>query len=139
VLFHGRGAGSLPTASAVVADIVQVARDIVAGVRQPASAAIDESLYVLPMSELETRYYLRLKVADRPGVLARIATVLGDWSISIDSVVQKQVDEQDGSAELVLTTHRASESSMQQAMRQILELDTVREIGNMLRLEEWGD
>jgi homoserine dehydrogenase len=87
---------------------------------------------------LETRNYLRLKVADRPGVLARISMVPGNWSISIDSVVQKQVDEQDGSAELVLTTHRANESSMQQAMRQILELDTVRETGNMLRLEEWA-
>ena len=139
VLFHGRGAGSLPTASAVVADIVQIARDIVAGVRQPASEAIDENIYVLPMSELETSYYLRMEVADRPGVLASIATVLGNWSISIDSVVQKQVDVQDGSAELVLTTHRASESSMQQAMWQLLELDTVREIGNMLRLEEWGE
>ena len=88
---------------------------------------------------METRNYLRLKVADRPSVLTRISMVPGNWSISIDSVVQKQVDEQDGSAELVLTTHRANMSSMQQAMRQILELDTVRETGNMLRLEEWGD
>ena len=139
ILFHGRGAGSRPTASAVVADIVQVARDIVDGVRRQPPLDLDETVHVLPMSELETRYYLRLKVADRPGVLAQIATVLGDCGVSIDSVVQKQADEQERSAELVLTTHRARESSMQEAMRQLLDLEVVREIGNMLRLEEWGE
>ena len=139
VLFHGRGAGSMPTASALVADMMQIARDIVAEVRQPASLALDESVVVRPMSELETRYYLRLSVADQPGVLAQIATVLGNLSISIDSVIQKQTDEVAQRAELVLMTHLTTESSMQQALQQLRDLEVVQEVGNMVRVERWDE
>ena len=138
VLFHGRGAGSGPTASAVVANIVQIARDIVAGVRRPPTPSLDEDIAVRPMDELETRYYLRLNVADQPGVLAQIATILGEERISIDSVIQKQADPSAQRAELVLMTHVTREASVQKALGRIGELDVVREIGNVVRVEEWG-
>ena len=90
-----------------------------------------------PMSELETKYYLRLNVADKPGVFARIATVLGDLDISIASAIQKEADEVAQRAEIVLMTHRASEASMQQALRELEGLDVVNSVGNMIRVEEW--
>ena len=104
VLFHGRGAGSLPTTSAVMADIVNIARNILGNVVPPEPLKLSEDLQVSPMQELETKYYLRLNVADRPGVLAQIAMVLGDLRISIASVIQKETDEVAQRAEIVLMT-----------------------------------
>jgi homoserine dehydrogenase len=139
VLFHGRGAGSLPTASAVVADIVDISRKILGGVRPSASLEINEDLVVRPMSELESKYYIRMIVEDRPGVLAQISKVLGDTGISISSVIQKEMNEPGRRAEVVLMTHRAKEAWMQQALALLEELDVVQEIGNMVRVEEWGE
>lgn len=137
ILFHGAGAGEMPTASAVVADIVNISRNLAANVVPPAPPVLSEDLRIRPMSELETRYYLRLSVADRPGVLAQVGSVLGDLEISIASVIQKETDEVAQSAEFVLMTHRASEAAMQSAIERLLKLDVVSEIGNMLRVEEW--
>ena len=137
VLFHGRGAGSMPTTSAVVADIVDISRKIVGKVKPPASLQLNEDVKVRPMSDLESRYYLRMAVADRPGVLAQISKVLGDLSISISSVIQKETDDLAHGAELVLMTHRAREASLQQALSVLEGLEVVREIGNMVRVEEW--
>ena len=89
VLFFGEGAGALPTSSAVVADIVAVARDVVLGVGGRAGWKLEPGKVIKPMSEVETRYYLRLDIADQPGVLAQIAEVLGSHLISISSVIQK--------------------------------------------------
>ena len=138
VLFHGRGAGSMPTASAVVADVVDIARNVAGNVIPPASLTLSEDMSISPMSDLETKYYLRLGVADRPGVLAQISKVLGDLQISIASVLQKETDEVAQAAELVLMTHRAREASMQQAVRLLEELEVVDEVGNLVRVEEWG-
>ncbi len=91
------------------------------------------------MSELESKYYLRMNVADRPGVLAQISKVLGDMGISISSVIQKETDDLGQRAELVLMTHRAGEASMQQALELLQDLDVVQDIGNMVRVEEWGE
>ena len=88
------------------------------------------------MGELETRYYLRLGVADRPGVLGQIARVLGDLSISIDAVAQHETDDVPGGTELILTTHRAKEASMQQAVRLLRGLDVVREVGILVRMAD---
>ena len=93
-LFYGQGAGEMPTASAVVADIIDAAKSVQQGVSTPISRAWfcwlnkRKSVYV-PIDDIETRYYLRFVVADRPGVLAKIGTVLGNWQISIASVIQK--------------------------------------------------
>ena len=138
VLFHGRGAGSMPTTSAVIADLVDIARNLVGEVVPPAPVELSEDVRVRPISELETKYYLRLNVADRPGVLARIASVLGDLRISIASVIQKETDDVAQRAELVMMTHKSSEASMQQAVVALERLDVVNEVGNLVRVEEWG-
>ncbi|MCL0028967.1 homoserine dehydrogenase [Dehalococcoidia bacterium] len=137
LLFHGAGAGERPTTSAVVADIVDIARNVSNNVVSPPAPALSQDILIRPMSELETRYYLRLSVTHRPGVLAQICRVLGEQNISIASAIQKETDEVAQSAELVLMTDRASESAMQSAMERLVELDVVSEIGNMLRVEEW--
>ena len=137
VLFHGIGAGSMPTASAVVADIIDAARSLAGETAPPLALNLSEDVRIRPMSELETKYYLRLSVADRPGVLAQIAGVLGAMDISIASVIQKEADEVAQTAEIVLMTHRAREASMQQALRMLEDLEVVAAVGNMVRVEEW--
>ena len=138
VLFNGRGAGTMPTTSAVIADIVDIARNVVGNVVPPVPIELSEDVRVRPLAELETKYYLRLNVADRPGVLAQIASVLGDLGISIASVIQKETDDVAQRAEIVLMTHQASEESMQRALRQLEGLDVIDEVGNLVRVEEWG-
>ena len=136
VLFHGRGAGSEPTTSAVVADVIDVARNIVGDIVPPPPLTVAEGVRVRPMADLETKYYIRLNVADRSGVLAQIATVFGDHRISLASVIQKETDETGQTAELVLMTHRAREAAVQRALEQLEGLPVVNEVGNMLRVEE---
>ena len=138
VLIHGRGAGSLPTTSAVIADIVNIARNVKGNVTPPALTEIANDLRILPMSNLETKYYMRLNVADRPGVFAQIAKALGDLQISIASVIQKQADDVAQRAEIVLMTHRANEASMQNALRVLDDLEVVQEVGTIVRVEEWA-
>jgi homoserine dehydrogenase len=123
----------------LVADIVEISRGIVGNVRPQTSLKLDEGLPVQAMRDLETKYYLRISVADRPGVLAQIAEILGDLQISISSVIQKEADEVAQLAELVLTTHRARESSMQEAVKLLQGLEVVDEVGNMVRIEEFDE
>ena len=139
VLFHGRGAGSLPTTSALIADIVDISRNIAGNIRPPTPLRLSEDVVVRPIAELETKYYLRMSVADRPGVFAQIAKLLGDLGISISSVIQKESDERAHLAEVVLTTHRAKEASMQKALLHLETLEVVHEIGNMVRVEDWNE
>jgi len=105
VLFFGEGAGAQPTSSAVIADVVSVAQDIVLGVGNRAGWRLEPGKVIKPMSEIETRYYLRINVADHPGVLAQISKVLGDHLISIASVIQKETDVVAQTAEIVIMTH----------------------------------
>jgi len=135
VLFFGEGAGALPTSSAVIADVVSTARDIVSGVGRRARWKLQPGKVVKPMSEVETRYYLRMNVADCPGVLAQISKVLGDHQISISSVIQKMVDSVAQTAEIVIMTHPAKEAAMQQALEEVAHLTVVREINNFIRVE----
>ena len=136
VTFHGRGAGSLPTASAVMGDVVDIVRGM-AGGTAPKPAPASAVLRVLPVSELETRYCVRMTVTDQSGVLAQITRILGDLRISIDSVIQKGADEAAGQAELVLMTHMANEDAVQRAVKAIGSLSVVSEIGNLIRVEDW--
>ena len=92
-----------------------------------------------PMSELETRYYLRITATDAAGVLAKISRVLGDGNISLASVIQKEADQKQGTAELVLTTHPSREEAMQRALDEVKRLDVVWEIGNLVRVEHLED
>ena len=136
VLFYGRGAGAEPTSSAVVSDVIDVAHNLNAGVSNRIPFHYAGALPVRAMSALETRYYVRLWVADQPGVLAKIAQVFGDHHISIASCIQKESDEAAASAELVIVTHRAREADMQAALSEFRSLAIVRELANMLRIED---
>ncbi|MBI2908169.1 MAG: homoserine dehydrogenase [Chloroflexi bacterium] len=135
VLFYGRGAGSLPTSSAVLADVINIAQRINHGVNYEPRIVIDARKSIKSMSDLETRYYFRMSVADRYGVLAEIAKTFGDHLISISSVLQKESDERTRTAEIVITTHPAREAAVQQALRELQALPVVREIGNFVRME----
>ncbi|MFC2022867.1 homoserine dehydrogenase [Chloroflexota bacterium] len=135
VLFFGEGAGALPTSSAVIADVVSTARDILAGSGGRAGWRLEPGKTIKPMSEVETRYYLRMNVADSPGVLAQISKVLGDHQISIASVIQKEVNEAVQTAEIVIMTHPAKEAAMQQALEEVEHLPLVREVSNFIRVE----
>ena len=136
VLFYGQGAGPSPTSSAVIADVIDVAQRIVRGVKITPALRLDPTKRVKPISEIETRYYLRMSTVDRPGVLAKISKVMGDNQISISSVIQKESDVSADVAEIVLMTYPAKEQAMQQAMGEIERLDVVREISNFVRVED---
>lgn len=136
VLFHGPGAGSMPTSSAVVADIVNIARTIAGETDLLDPVRLSETVEIASIDTLSTKYYFRLEAADRPGVLARIATVLGDCGISISSFIQKGLGDQSTDAELVIMTHEANESSVREAVSRLSKLDVVRMIGNVIRVVE---
>ncbi len=135
VIFLGEGAGALPTSSAVVADIVQAARDISLGVGNRLRWRLDSGKVIKPVSQIETRYYLRMNIADRAGVLAQVARVLGDHSISISSAIQKEADKLTQTAEIVIMTHPAREKAMRQALDELGGLEVVKEINNFVRVE----
>ncbi|MEK7692667.1 MAG: homoserine dehydrogenase [Chloroflexota bacterium] len=133
VLFQGPGAGSLPTTSAVVADALDAAVSISNRVYWPLSSRREAGLRVMPMDDVRTRYYLRIGVADRPGVLASIAGALSERQISIASVIQKEVDGQD-TAEIVIMTHDAREADLQRALRDIRGIAGVVDVDQVVRV-----
>jgi homoserine dehydrogenase len=135
VLLYGEGAGALPTSSAIVADVIALAQNIISGRKNTAQPTSLRPKAIKSISELVTRYYLRMSVADQPGVLAQIAEVLGDRSISIASVIQKEADVATQTAEIVIMTHPAREQFMQQALEAMKKLPVVKEICNFIRVE----
>ena len=135
VLFYGQGAGALPTTSSVVANVLDVAQSLSSGASPRPNVRLDAPKALLPFSDIRTRYYLRVSVADRPGVLAQIAKVLGDHLISISSCIQKESDESAQTAEIVIMTHLAQESAMLSARTELEKLATVHEIGSFIRVE----
>ena len=136
VLFHGMGAGREPTTSAVIGDVVEVARKLSSGSEPVPTTNLNDSLTIAPMSGLKSKYYLRLKVADRAGVLAQIARILGDLNISIASVIQKDTDPVTQTAEIVVTTHPAREDAMQESLKQLEHIEAVKEVSNVIRVED---
>ena len=135
-MFQGPGAGSGPTASAVVGDILELGRGIAAGGRLPQPPALDRGLRIQSIDDLETQYYLRLRAVDEPGVMAQVAKALGDRGVSLASVIQKEPPQTDGSAEIVITTHSARESAVQEAVRTVETLDSVIAVSSLVRIEE---
>ena len=135
VLFHGMGAGREPTTSAVVGDVIEAARKM-GGHSPPLEVRKGADLAVRPIGDLKVRYYIRLDVADHPGVLARIAQILGDGEISIAAVLQKDTQPETESAEIVITTHSAREASVRKALKAMAGLSQVRRVCNTLRIEE---
>jgi homoserine dehydrogenase len=139
-LYYGAGAGSQPTASAVVADLVDVTRLITADPEQrvPHLAFQPDQLSrerVLPIGEVETSYYLRMRVLDKPGVLADITRILAASRISIDAMVQKEPGEGESRVDIVLLTHRALEKNVDRAMARIEKLASVLGSVTRIRLE----
>ena len=118
-MYYGRGAGREATASAVVADIVDVARNMKSDShwRVPAFRPHDGFKRIVPMSEVTTRYYIRLQALDQPGVLALVTGILGKHQISIASVTQKEVDQP--AVPMVILTHQATEAEMKAALEEI--------------------
>lgn len=140
VMFYGRGAGMMPTASAVVGDIMELSRaiNIGAGNRVPALAWPNpfESHFTLrPMEDVVTPYYFRFSVLDRPGVLSKISGILGAHGISISAVIQKG-REIDGAVPIVMLTHEAKESGVRAAMSEIDRLEEVRGKTVLIRVED---
>ena len=135
VLFQGRGAGAEPTSSAVVADLLDLSHGIVLGNRERKYWGPEGEVPVLPLEHLESRYYVRVTVTDRPGVLAQIAQTLGNHSVSIAAVSQKEADQDAQTAELVIMTHRAREGAMRAALRDIEALPVVTQVSSFLRVE----
>jgi homoserine dehydrogenase len=138
-LYYGAGAGAQPTASAVVADLVDVTRLITADPehRVPHLAFQPDQLSntpVLPIEDVETSYYLRMRVADRPGVLADITRILADCRISIESMVQKQQVAGKREVDIVFLTHRAIERDVNAAIKKMGKLKTV--LGSIVRIRE---
>ena len=140
-MFYGAGAGAEPTASAVVADLIDVARTMTVDPehRVPHLAFQPDQLSdvaILPMGEVETSYYLRLRVHDKPGVLADITRILADLSISIDAMVQKEPREGEAHADIIMLTHRTLEKHVNAAIAKIEALPVVAGNVTRIRLEE---
>ncbi|MEQ1775689.1 MAG: homoserine dehydrogenase [Burkholderiales bacterium] len=140
-MYYGAGAGAEPTASAVVADLIDVARTMTADPehRVPHLAFQPDRLSdiaILPMGEVETSYYLRLRVQDKPGVLADITRVLADLGISIDAMVQKEPHEGEVQVTIIMLTHRTIEKNVNAAISKIEALPVVAGKVTRIRLEE---
>ncbi|SDQ93811.1 homoserine dehydrogenase [Thermostaphylospora chromogena] len=131
LMFYGKGAGGAPTASAVLGDIVAVARNRLSGARGP-----EESVYaglpVHPMGETVTRYHISLDVTDKPGVLARVAEIFARHDVSIQTVRQEGHGDD---AQLVLVTHRATDAALTATITNLRELDIVRAVAGVMRVE----
>lgn len=139
-LYYGAGAGALPTASAVVADLVDVTRALTTDPnnRVPHLAFQPDELAdtpIMPMEAIETAYYLRLSALDQPGVMARIASILGEQGISIEAIKQKEPEAGQTHVPLVMLTHRVVERQMNEAIARIEALDAVQGEVTRIRME----
>jgi homoserine dehydrogenase len=142
-MYYGAGAGAEPTASAVVADLVDITRLHTADPehRVPHLAFQPDRLAataILPMAEVTTSYYLRMRVLDRPGVLADITRILADRSISIDAMIQREPEEGEEQVDIIMLTHRTQEKNVDAAIGAIEALPVVTGTITRIRLEELG-
>jgi homoserine dehydrogenase len=132
LMFFGRGAGGGPTASAVVGDIVEIARNLVTGGRSPGCTCYHDGANIRAWDDVFVRYYVVLKVFDRSGVLSEVAGVFAQYDVSIASVRQEGFGEE---ATLVLITHTATEGNHQATFKELRELDVVEGIESTIRVE----
>ena len=130
-MFYGRGAGGEPTASAVLGDLVAVARNRLSGSRGAGESAYAD-LAIQPIGEVPTRYHVALDVADRPGVLAAVASAFADNGVSIQTVRQEG---QGDAATLVLVTHVAADAALSATVRRLADFDFIRRVGSVMRVE----
>ena len=142
-LYYGAGAGAEPTASAVVADLVDIARLTNASAEQRVpylGFQLDQqvTLNVLPISEVSSAYYLRMRAMDKPGVLAEVTKILGDRDISIDAMMQKEPQEGESEADIVILTHVTMERNLDAAIEAIQALSAIAGHVTKIRMEELG-
>ncbi len=140
VLLYGHGAGMMPTASAIISDIIDIARNLMAGIQRripPLSYQTGniKKIPVLPIDEINTHYYFRFSAADQPGVLSKISGILGSYGISIKSVHQKGRKSK-GPVPIVMLTHNAKEANMKKALSEISSLDFISDMPVIIRIEE---
>jgi len=138
-MFYGRGAGMMPAASAVVSDIIDIARNMVKGISQrvpPLSyqRAFLKQVNIKSIQEVVTRYYLRFSVVDRPGVLSKISGILGKHNISIHSVIQKSRRIK-SAVSIFLLTHEAREADVRKALKEIDRLSITKKKTVLIRME----
>ncbi|AKL70248.1 homoserine dehydrogenase [Streptomyces sp. Mg1] len=135
LMFYGPGAGGSPTASAVLGDLVAVCRNKIAEATGPGESAYTQ-LPVSPMGDVVTRYHISLDVADKPGVLAQVATTFAEHGVSIDTVRQQgRPDGVGNEASLVVVTHRAPDAALSGTVEALRKLDTVRGVASIMRVE----
>lgn len=134
LMFYGQGAGGDPTASAVLGDLVQVARQRVTGGRGAGESSY-AAFPILPLDLVRTRYAIRVDIEDRPGVLAGVATLFGDAGISIESMLQGARRSDDGFAPLTIATHEATEAQLARTVERLRDLDAVGSVSSVLRME----
>ena len=142
-LYYGAGAGAEPTASAVVADIVDLARELGAEAQPNQahlgfSAASLQDYPILPMSEVTTAYYLRMTAEDRPGVLSQIAQIMSDNGLSIEAVIQREPSEDKPEASIIMLTNRVQEKQLSAAINSIEALDSIDGEVTHVRVEALG-
>jgi homoserine dehydrogenase len=130
LMLYGRGAGGLPTASAVLGDVIDAAKNLVSGGRGATIGALTRR-HVRPIDEVESQFYLQMEVADRPGVLAAIATAFGARGVSIKSMQQVGIG---ADARLIFITHRAREADLRATMHDLRDVDAVHRVGSVLRV-----
>lgn len=135
VIFSGRGAGSAPTASAVVGDLIDVGRNIRLGGAGNVTA-LDREATMLPIEDLVSRFYLRMRVSDRPKVLGTIAACLGDFEVSLAAMEMRVISEEDEEGEIVFLTHACREASFRAAIAAVLKTDVVHRVESWFRVEE---
>ncbi|MDD3365430.1 MAG: homoserine dehydrogenase [Syntrophomonas sp.] len=133
IMHYGRGAGEMPTASAVLGDVIEVARNMAYHTSARIGCTCYEEKSILPISELSAQYYIRMSVRDRPGVLAGIAGVFGNNDVSIATVLQK--NNREDMAELILITHTVKEKDLQDSLTVLKGMNIVGEINSVIRLE----
>mgnify|MGYP000013513356 CR=1 FL=1 len=140
IMLYGHGAGMMPTASSVISDAVDIARNLIAGTSRRIPTLCVQTEYIqnikiLPMDEIETHYYFRFAALDRPGVLSAISGILGRYDISIQSMQQKG-RKTDGSVPVVMISHVAKEADVQKALLEIDRLDVVSQPTMLIRIED---
>ena len=133
VMLYGRGAGALPTGSAVAGDVLDCARNILSGTRSRVPCTCEGNATLMPMEDVATRNYVRMRVKDRPGVLGSIATIFGQEGVSIESVVQRG-GSKNGLTEIVWIMHEGPERELHSALRAIDQLGIVDEVCSVLRV-----
>jgi len=132
IMFYGKGAGEMPTGSAVVSDIIDLARSINHEIENGFVESRFNPRPVLPPERIQSRFYLRLQAYDRPGVFAALATAFGQQQVSLDMIIQQ--GSKGSTAEIVLVTHLVNEDRFFAALEQVRQMEAIKQVNTVLRV-----